>query len=176
MPTLCRLITAAALAGLTCLAVTGCDTLSNATKWLGGGDRQRQVIQFYRLAPSSDSQRRDVQEISTPTGRPILIYTRVLLSSINIKDAKAVTFKGREEVELLLDLSGSRLWMDLRRDLAGEELAVVVDGWCRGIVQVAPPIPGENPNLIYLPGPWSDKDLREIVRQASINYELLHKF
>ena len=174
MPTLRRLITVAALAGLTCLIVAGCDTLSGLN-WLGGGKQRRQIIQFYRLAPSGDAQRSDVQEISTSTGRLILIYTRVLLSSVNIKDARPVTFKGREEVELLLDLSGSRLWMELRRDLAGEELAVVVDGWCRGIVQVAPPVPGENPNLIYLPGPWSAKDLREIVRQAPINYELLHK-
>lgn len=173
MPTLRRLIAAAALAGLTCLAITGCDTLAGAD-WLGGGKRQRQVIQFYRLAPSSDAQRRDVQEVSTPTGRPILIYTRVLLSSVNIKNATVVTFKGREELELTLDLSGSRLWLELRRDLAGEELAVVVDGWCRGIVQVAPPAPGENPALIYLPGPWNAKDRREIVRQAPINYELLH--
>ncbi len=174
MLTIRRLITAAALAGLTCLVVAGCDTLSGAD-WLGGGKQRRQMIQFYRLAPSGDAQRRDVQEILTAAGRPILIYTQVLLSSVNIKDAKAVTFKGREEVELLLDLSGSRLWMELRRDLAGDELAVVVDGWCCGIVQVAPPVPGENPELIYLPGPWSAKELREIVRQAPINYELLHK-
>ena len=175
MPTLRRLITATALAGLTCLVLAGCGTLSGLD-WLGGGKQRHLMIQFYRLAPTSDAQRRDVQEISTSTGRPILIYTRVLLSSINIKDARAVTFKGRAEAELLLDLSGSRLWMELRRDLAGEELAVVVDGWCRGIVQVAPPVPGENPDLIYLPGPWNAKDLREIVRQAPINYELLHKF
>jgi len=175
MPTRRRLIAAAALAGLTCLAAAGCGTLSGAD-WLAGGKRQRQVIQFYRLAPAGDARRRDVQEVSTPTGRPILIYTRVLLSSVNIKDAKAVTFKGKEELELTLDLSGSRLWMELRRDLAGEEVAVVVDGWCRGIVQVAPPVSGENPNLIYLPGPWGAKDLREIVRQAPINYGLLHQF
>jgi len=174
MPTLRRLITVAALAGLTCLIVVGCDTLSGLN-WFGGGKQRRQIIQFYRLAPSGDAQRSDVQEISTSTGHLILIYTRVLLSSVNIKNAKSVTFNGREEVELLLDLSGSRLWMELRRDLAGEELAVVVDGWCRGIVQVAPPVPGENPDLIYLPGPWDAKELREIVRQAPINYELLHK-
>lgn len=173
MPPLHRLITVV-LTVLAGVAITGCETLSDSD-WLGDGKHQQHVVQFYRLAPISDAQRHDVQEISTPTGRPIHIYTRVLLSSVNVKNAKIATFKGQKELELTLDLSGSRLWMDLRRDLAGEELAVVVDGWCRGIVRVAPPAAGENPDLVYLPGPWSDKELREIVRQAPINYELMHQ-
>ncbi len=160
MPTIRRVIPTASLAILACLALTGCDTLSGLG-WFGGGKRQQQVIH--------------VQEVSTPTGRPVLIYTRVLLSSVNIKDAKIATVKGGDELELTLDLSGSHLWMELRRDLAGEELAVVVDGWCRCIVQVAPPAPSENPALVYLPGPWGAKELREIVRQAPINYELMHQ-
>ncbi|MFA5204056.1 MAG: hypothetical protein WC708_06580 [Lentisphaeria bacterium] len=168
-----RLIAAGLLAGLFSLLLCGCGTL-DWPEWTGLAKTPGHVIQLYRVAPATDAHRRDVREVQTSTGRPLFIYTQVLLSSVNIASIRNVTLNGRVELELTLDPTGANLWLDLRRNLTGDNLAVMMDGWCRGVFRVAPPVPGETPGILYLPGPWTPQEIPEIIRQAPVNHERLN--
>gem|GEM_PF-2742389 len=158
---------------LTLAVASGCSTVRD---WFDG-DREKDtqyVVALFAFARRDLMGNRLTRTLIDPTGGNVVVQTTPLLSPVYVYDAGTVTGPdGAPALELRLNQYGQNRWLQICAELAGREVAVVLDGFYRFAFRI--PRHAIGSQSIVIPGPWTEVEIRRIAAAAADNYRILSK-
>jgi preprotein translocase subunit SecD len=132
------------------------------------------VFTAYRPADPSLISGRLVRQIYDSEQRaPIYVHTVPLITSHNVVDGKLVEREdGTFAVALKLDRIGQDVWLQACKQLAGQEMVVVVDGF--HLFNAKIPLRPESYEWMLVEGAWEKGQAQGVASHARTNYETLN--
>jgi hypothetical protein len=160
-----RFICAAVATGL---LLTGCAT------WPWSKIPVENVVSLHRLDRADMGSTRLIKSVQAPDGRVRHVRAVPLLSSRNFTRITVTTTRdGHPALLATLDEHGRMLLMHLCAELAGDGVAVLVDGLYRFSMQMPRQALAERSLLI--PGPWDAAEATAIANASENNYQRLNE-
>ena len=137
----------------------------------GREDESVFVFRAYRLAdPAVVGGRLSRQIVDHEGTRVVWVHAIPLVSSENVVAAEVVERDGSRAVRLKLDHFGQNLWLQACKQLAGEDMAITVDGF----LLFTTPVPRQKTayDSMLVQGPWDRAQAQGVAAQASDNYRI----
>lgn len=161
----CLFSAAFLLAGL-----TGCQTLNNP---FGGKDDEKTpgiyVIQLLQIAAQLAESNLVVRLPCDNSGRYVWVRRIPLIASVEATTITATEHDdGTTTLAAKLSPHGQAMWIHTMADLAGEYVAVTVDGKYRFQWRVPSPSTGKR-DIMAIRGPWDPTEAREICERSALN-------
>jgi len=150
------------LVAMASMLSTGCMT---------GGNEQVFVFRAYQLANPNRTGGKLSRQIVDHEGRRVAwVRTIPLLTSVNIVDAKVVETAGGRAVRIGLDHFGGNVWLQVCKQLGGQDMVVTVDGFY--LFRTSIPHRQARYDELLVKGPWGPAQANGVAAHASENYAI----
>jgi hypothetical protein len=136
-------------------------------------DESDQVFVFraYQLAnPNRVGPKLSRQVIDHEGTRVAWVRTIPLITSVNIVDAEALETDGGQAVKMGLDHFGGNVWLQVCKQLGGQDMVVTVDGFY--LFRTTIPHRQARYDEMLVEGPWGLAQANGVAAHASENYAI----
>jgi len=129
------------------------------------------VFRAYQLAnPNRVGAKLSRQIIDHEGRRVVWVRTIPLLTSVNIVDAEVVETDAGRAVKMGLDYFGGNVWLQVCKQLGGQDMVVTVDGFY--LFRTTVPHRQARYDELLVEGPWGLAQANGVAAHASENYAI----